>query len=109
TQELMAPTADDSVEHRKCLAIGFDFHREFGEDRAISGADFLGECGVFRWIKSRQSRANHRDRATFSREGALMRRRVNSTRESTNDCQTGVGQLIRKFLSRFGPVVSRPT
>ena len=50
TKYPMAPAADDAVAHRKRLAIRLDFHREFGDDRAIAAANFFGERSVFRRI-----------------------------------------------------------
>ena len=97
-ENAVAPTADDAVAHRKCLAIGLDLHREFGNDRAVAVADFFRERGILRRIKIRQAGTDDRDGATFRGERALMRGGVDPARETADDREAGVSELVGKLL-----------
>ena len=52
-ENAVTPATDDSVAHRKGLAIRLDRHRKLGNHCAVSAADPLGEGGVFRRIEFR--------------------------------------------------------
>ena len=103
----MAPTSNDSIAHRESLTIWFYLHGKFGNDRPISVANFFREPTVLRWIQLRQSRADHRNGASFRRERTLMRSGVDSARETADYGQARVGKLIRQFLGRLRAVMRR--
>ena len=90
-QQTVAPPADDSIAHRKRLAVRLDLHREFRNDGAASAANFFRQGGVFGRIQFRQPRADHRDGASFRGERALMRRGIDAARETADDREAGVG------------------
>ena len=106
-QQAMAPAADDPVAHRKRLAVGLDLHRKFGNDCAIAAANFLRKRGVLRRIKFRQTGTDHGDRAALRCQRALMRGGVDSARQTADDSEARIGELIGKFLGGFHPVMRR--
>src|SRR5260370_28749073 len=93
----VTPAADDPIPHRKCLPIGFNLHRELLHDRTIAGHDLFIEPSVLRRINFEQSNADIGNGSTFRCERTLMRSRIDAARQTADDCQSGVCDLIRKL------------
>ena len=101
----MAPAANDAVSHGKSLAIRLNFHRELGDDGAISSTNFVGQGAILRRIQLGQAGADRGNCATLGGERALMSSGVDPSGETAHHGQAGVGYLVCEFLGRFGAVM----